>query len=50
MPTPDNSQKISLSDLYPNLSQEELQEAAENIRRYLAVVRQIYERSKKRKD
>jgi len=41
MPKLEN-QEISLADIYPQLSEEELHDAEENIRRYLAVVRQIF--------
>ena len=41
---PDNKEKsISLSDLFPQLSEEEQREAEENLRQYLAVVRRIFE-------
>ena len=34
---------ISIGDLYPDLIPEEQSEAEENLRRYLAVVKQIFE-------
>ncbi len=34
---------ISIADLYPDLTTEEQSEAEDNLRRYLAVVRQIFE-------
>ena len=34
---------ISAADLYPELTAEEQYEAEENLRRYLAVVKQIFE-------
>ncbi len=34
---------ISIADLYPDLTTQEQSEAEENLRRYLAVVRQIFE-------
>jgi hypothetical protein len=41
---PDNKEKsISLSELFPQLSEEEQREAEENLRQYLAVVRRIFE-------
>jgi hypothetical protein len=41
---PDNTEKsISLSELFPQLSEEEQREAGENLRQYLAVVRRIFE-------
>ena len=41
---PDSNEKtISLSELFPQLSEEEQREAEENLRQYLAVVRRIFE-------
>jgi hypothetical protein len=36
--------EITIRDLYPHLSEERLQEAEENLERYLEVVLRIYER------
>jgi hypothetical protein len=36
--------RISIKDLYPNLSEEELRIAEENLDQYLEVVLRIYER------
>jgi hypothetical protein len=38
-----NRNKIGIADLYPNLSPAEQIEARENLLRYLAVVKKIYE-------
>jgi hypothetical protein len=41
---PDNKEKrISVSELFPQLSEGEQREAQENLRQYLAVVRLIFE-------
>ncbi len=37
----------TIEDLYPDLSPEEREEAKENLRRYLDLVRRIYERLKR---
>ena len=37
-------QKIAISDLYPDLDDEQLKEAEENLERYLEVVQRIYNR------
>jgi hypothetical protein len=42
MPDPMKS-PVSTTTLYPQLSPEELREAEENLRQYLAVVRRIFE-------
>jgi len=42
MPSPMKS-PVPITVLYPQLSPEELREAEENLRQYLAVVRQIFE-------
>ncbi len=42
MPDPVKS-PVSITTLYPELSPEELREAEENLRQYLAVVRRIFE-------
>lgn len=36
--------KLTIKELYPNLSEEELIEAEENLERYLEVVMRIFER------
>jgi hypothetical protein len=40
----DQEPTLSIRDLYPSLSNDELAEAEENIDRYLAVVLRIFER------
>ena len=41
---PDDDEKpISLTELFPELSEEEQREAEENLRQYLAVIRRIFE-------
>ena len=40
----DNTDNTLLTRAYPNLSEEQLREAEENLRQYLAVVRRIFER------
>jgi len=39
--------KITIQDLYPNLSSQELGEAQENLRRYVNLVWRIYQRLKR---
>jgi hypothetical protein len=41
---PPLQENIDLSDLYPDLTPEELAEAEYNLTRYIDVVRRIYER------
>jgi len=43
MPKPTKS-TTSIADLYPQLSPDDLREAEDNLRRYLNVTRQIFER------
>jgi hypothetical protein len=38
--------EITIRDLYPNLNEEQLREAEENIRRYLETAWEMYERIK----
>lgn len=38
--------KLTIHDLYPNLSEEQLRTAEENIERYLEIVMKIYKRIK----
>ncbi len=38
-----NKNKISIADLYPNITDEERLEAEDRLRRYLAVVKKIFE-------
>ena len=40
-------EKITIRDLYPYLSEEQLKEVEENLERYLELVLQIYERIQK---
>ena len=46
MPIREVNRKISISDIYPQLSSEEQQEAEANLRRYLGVVAEIFEHIK----
>lgn len=39
----EDEKKMTISDLYPDLTTEEQAEAEENLRRYLAVVKRIFE-------
>lgn len=43
--SPVSPQAVTISDLYPDLSPEEQQEAAYWLGRYLAVIRKIFERN-----
>jgi len=44
MESPHKADSPTLRDLYPNLSEDELQEAEKNLDRYIAVVLRIQER------
>jgi len=39
-----NDKPITIRDLYPHLSEEQLKEAEENLNRYIEMALQIYER------
>lgn len=43
MSVPETKKRISIADLYPQLSLEEQQEAERNLRDYLRVVSEIFE-------
>jgi hypothetical protein len=39
------NKEVTIQDLYPELNEEEQEEAEHYLKRYLAVIRQIYERT-----
>ena len=43
----EEEKEITIRDLYPDLSEEQLKEAEENLHRYLGVVREIYENTRR---
>jgi hypothetical protein len=45
-PTHHKDREITIRDLYPNLNEEQLREAEENLRRYLETAWEMYERIK----
>lgn len=44
IPHPPKKPRVTIRDLYPGLTDEELQEADENLERYVELVLRIYER------
>lgn len=42
--SPNKNSDLTLADLYPDFTEEQLREAEENLERYLAITLRIYER------